>query len=110
MKRFLVLMYGGLYPEKAKQESLNEHFQKWGAYLAYFNQNSHLISGSPLNQKGLVMTQNGSFEMEDQTYLEGYMLIEAKSLQAVEAMLKDCPSLDFKTNKLEIRALNPGLQ
>ena len=109
MKQYLILLYGGLHIENMNDEQKQAHFVKWGMYLAYFSQNDQLISGSPLSKSGKIMTQNGMFNLQDQNHLEGFMLLEASSYEAIEKLLEQCPSLDYKSNKIEIRELNPGL-
>ena len=101
-------MFGGLHPDGMTPLEKQEHFAKWGQYLGYFNQHDQLISGSPLSKAGKVMTQNGAFDLLDYNQLEGYMILEAESYQAVEQLLEECPSLDFQSNKIEIRELTPN--
>lgn len=109
MKRFLILFYGGLSTEGMSETDKQQHLYQWGQYLAYFSQNEQLISGSPLSNKGMLMTQHGTFQMVDDKQLQGYMLLQAESLKEIEKLLENCPALDSKTNKIEIRELQPNI-
>ena len=97
MKQFLLLLHediekmNNLSPKE--MEELAKAHMAWAEKLA---QSGHLISGDGLQEKGVLISgeesviKDGPY-MESKEIIGGYYLLQAKSIEIVVEMAKECP-------------------
>ena len=114
MAKYLYLFRGGEENmAQASPEELQEHMQKWGAWMQGLAEQGKLIDGLPLNKSGKVVKQAGAL-IHDGPYTEGaeivgaYMLIDAKSFDEALEISKQCPIYenDGSTEVREIMSMD----
>lgn len=98
MKQFLLLLHEDIQKmselsPKEMQEIANAHMN-WAKRLA---EKEHLISGDGLHDKGILI-KGKDCVIKDGPYLEsreiigGYYLLQAKDLETVVELAKECPT------------------
>lgn len=106
MKTFLILMFGrrinsGITCEEEKFE----HYKIWGTYLSQFSDSPYFVSGSPLNREGYTISKSKTQQFQSLT-LQGYMILKAKDIHGLEAMLIDCPILETEGAVLQVHEMD----
>jgi hypothetical protein len=77
-------------------EQMQQHMQKWGAWMKELTQLGHFKSGEPLERTGKVVkgtrkaVTDGPFA-EAKDLVGGFLLVSAKDLDEAVALSKGCP-------------------
>lgn len=111
MSKFLFLFRGGdgrmadLSPEQ-----IQEHMQKWGAWMGELGAAGTLIAGEPLQSEGKVvaagnLVTDGPFA-EGKELVGGYLLINAENLDQAVEISKGCPIYEHH-GTTEVREIAP---
>ncbi|WP_299112059.1 YciI family protein [uncultured Winogradskyella sp.] len=102
MKEYLLLIHGNGYPEELSSEILQNHIDKYIAWVKKLSSTNQYIKGARLENLGSVIIDKGERVISDGPYLEskeivgGYVLIKAKNLDEAIALSQNCPlSKDF---------------
>lgn len=112
MNTYLLLFRGGS-PEQTNlsPEAMQQHMQKWGAWIESLASAGHFKSGDPLDGGGKVLTGHDKI-LTDGPYAEakdfvgGYVILTAESMDHAVKLSQGCPI--FETNgAVEIRASTP---
>ena len=102
MSQFFVSYHGGR-PFKTDLEA-EANQARWGAWMNGLGK-AIVNFGTPL-AVGKAVTSTGIVEDNPDERLTGYSIIEASSLDAAIAMVKDCPFLEIGTVKVaEVREM-----
>jgi hypothetical protein len=108
MSKYLYLFRGGdAQMAELSPEEIQEHMQKWGAWMQGLTEKGILIDGLPLSKEGKRLTGQDKV-LIDGPYPEGaevvggYLLINANSLDEAVEIAKDCPIFE-NDGEVEVR-------
>ena len=97
MKEYLYVFRGGDAARlESSPEEMQEHMQKWGAWIQKLTEQGKYLAGEPLENGGAVVRKAGEV-ITDGPYAEGneivggYLLVKAQSLEEATEMSKQCP-------------------
>ena len=111
MKEFLYIFRGGDARDNQTPEQMQEHMQKWGAWMGQMAQEGKLVRGEPLQKEGNVWTgvdkvlTDGPYA-EGKEIVGGYLLIKENDLEAATALAESCPILEHD-GTVEVREIAP---
>ncbi len=98
MERFMFLFRGGLQSDSP--EEMQNHMQKWFAWVEKLKKEGKYLAGEPLNRGGRTVTgakktvTDGPFT-EGKDIIGGFFMVTAKSYDEAVAMAKDCPDYEY---------------
>ena len=101
MAKFILLCRGG----QVSDQQRGAHMQKWGAWMGGLAQSGKLAGGEPLQGGGKVISGGGSKvdnAGSSADAVNGYILVNAPSLDEAVNIAKGCPLLEIGGN-LEVR-------
>ncbi len=108
MSKYLYLFRGGdARMAELSPEEMQEHMQKWGAWMQGLTEKGILVDGLPLTKEGKRLTGQDKM-LIDGPYTEGaevvggYLLINANSLVEAVEIAKDCPIFE-NNGEVEVR-------
>ena len=110
MSNFLYLFRGG-DPDWKEQapEVVQEHMQKWGAWMGGLKEQGKLVDGLPLAESGKVVEKAGDV-ITDGPFAEGsevvggYLIVSADGLEEAVEISKGCPIFENNGN-VEVREI-----
>lgn len=94
----MFLFRGGLQSESP--EEMQNHMQKWFAWVEKLKKEGKYLAGEPLNPGGRTVTgakktvTDGPFT-EGKDIIGGFFLVSAKSYDEAVTMAKDCPDYNY---------------
>jgi hypothetical protein len=110
MKEFLFLFRGGEAREAGQSpEAMQQHMQKWMAWMQKLAQEGTLFGGQPLTKEGKVISGNakkitdGPFA-EGKEVVGGYLLVKANDMNGAVDLSKDCPIYEYG-GSVEVREI-----
>ena len=101
MEKFMFLFVDN--PDVAQPESpeaMQDHMQKWFAWVEDLTKKGRYVSGEPLLPEGKIirgskkLVTDGPFT-ESKEIVSGYFVIEAKDLNEATELAKDCPIFEL---------------
>jgi hypothetical protein len=97
MKSFMFLFRGGLDPEKASPEEMQQNMEKWFGWVNDLRDKGVYTAGEALLPSGLTLQKNnvvtdGPFA-ESKEVVGGFFIIKAESIEAATEVAKGCPDL-----------------
>lgn len=108
MTKYLYLFRGGdSRRENSSPEEMQEHMQKWGAWMQGLAEKGTLVDGLPLAKEGRVLSKDGN-TATDSPFAEGveivggYLIVNAKDMADASEIAKGCPIFEHE-GTLEIR-------
>ncbi len=107
MTDYVYLFRGGDTSEMGfSPEEMQQHMQKWFAWIASLRDQGIYIGGEPLEDECLVVTPDraitdGPF-LESKEMIGGYVMISADSIDEAAELAKGCPVL-LTHGKVEVR-------
>lgn len=112
MKEYLYLFRGGdARRVQQSPEEMQEHMQKWGAWMGKLAQQGKLTAGQPLQKEGKVVEKAGEI-ITDGPFAEGneivggYLIVKAGDLVEAVEMSKECPIFEHD-GTVEVREIAP---
>lgn len=112
MKEYLFLFRGGdARRAEASPEQMQEHMQKWGAWMQGLNEQGVFIGGLPLDKGGKVVEKAGKVITdgpfaEGKEIVGGYLMVKSDSLDGAVEISKGCPIFEHE-GTVEVRELMP---
>lgn len=110
MNKYLYLFRGGdALMNKLSPEQMQEHMQKWGAWMQGLTEKKILIDGLPLSKEGKRVKEAGKVII-DGPYTEGaevvggYLIVNAESLDHAVEISKGCPIFE-SGGEVEVREI-----
>jgi len=110
MSNFLFLFRGGDATRLDQSpEEMQEHMQKWGAWMGALKEKGKLVDGLPLSKEGKVV-QNAGELITDGPFAEGaevvggYLIVTADDLDGAVEISKKCPIFEHNGN-VEVREI-----
>lgn len=110
MSNFLFLFRGGDASRiDLSPEEMQEHMQKWGAWMGGLKEKGQLIDGLPLSKEGKVVEKAGAV-VTDGPFAEGvevvggYLIVSADDLERAVEISKGCPIFEHHGN-VEVREI-----
>lgn len=98
MEKFMYLFRGGMAGGSA--ENMQEHMQKWYAWIEKLKKENKYLAGEPLLPGGKSITTpkktvtDGPF-VEGKDLIGGFFLVTAKNYNEAVEIAKDCPDYQF---------------
>lgn len=96
MADFLYLFRGGDAAQKLSPEQMQQHMQKWGAWMKELGATGNFKAGEPLDRTGKVVrgakktVTDGPFA-EAKDLVGGYLIVTAPNLDKAVELSKGCP-------------------
>ena len=112
MKEFMYLFRGGdAVRAQQSPEAMQEHMQKWGAWMEGLAKAGQLVAGLPLNKEGKVVAKAGKVITdgpftEGKEVVGGYLIVKAKDLDDATELSKGCPIYEHN-GSTEVREIMP---
>lgn len=110
MSNFLFLFRGGDARRlEQSPEEMQDHMQKWGAWMGGLKEEGKLVDGLPLSKEGKVVQQGGEL-ITDGPFAEGaevvggYLIVTADDLDGAVEISKQCPIFEHEGN-VEVREI-----
>ena len=110
MSNFLFLFRGGdAARTEQSPEEMQEHMQKWGAWMGGLKEKGQLVDGLPLSKEGKVVEKSGDL-ITDGPFAEGaevvggYLIVSADELNEAVEISKGCPIFEHEGN-VEVREI-----
>ncbi len=110
MSNYLFLFRGGDTRRiEQSPEEMQEHMQKWGAWMGGLKEKGKLVDGLPLAKDGKVVEKGGEV-ITDGPFAEGaevvggYLIVTADDLQGAVDISKECPIFEHNGN-VEVREI-----
>lgn len=110
MSNFLYLFRGGdARRVQQSPEEMQEHMQKWGAWMGGLKEEGTLIDGLPLSAEGKVVEKAGEV-VSDGPFAEGaevvggYLIVKANDIDHAVEISKGCPIYEHEGN-VEVREI-----
>lgn len=110
MSNFLFLFRGGQAEMSAlSPEEMQEHMQKWGAWMGGLKEKGELVDGLPLAKEGKVVEKAGEL-ITDGPFAEGaevvggYLIVTANDQGGAVEISKGCPIFEHGGN-VEVREI-----
>ena len=110
MKDYLFLFRGGdAARAQTSPEEMQEHMQKWGAWMGGLKEKGQLVDGLPLSKEGKVVEKSGDL-ITDGPFAEGaevvggYLIVSANELDEAVEISKGCPIFEHEGN-VEVREI-----
>ncbi|AXT18494.1 hypothetical protein D7030_07415 [Flavobacteriaceae bacterium AU392] len=110
MSNFLFLFRGGDAARiQQSPEEMQDHMQKWGAWMGGLKENGQLVDGLPLAKEGKVVEKSGEI-ITDGPFAEGaevvggYLIVTAENLNGAVEISKGCPIFEHHGN-VEVREI-----
>jgi len=101
MAEFLYLFRGGDARDiQQSPEQMQEHMQKWGAWMQQLGESGNFIDGKPLDTGGKVV-KDGAKVVSDGPFAEGteivggYLLVKADDMDQAAELSKSCPIVEY---------------
>ncbi len=112
MQDYLYLFRGGdARRAETSPEQMQEHMQKWGAWMQQLAETGNFISGLPLQREGKVVEKAGKV-ITDAPFAEGneivggYLMVKADNLDHATELSKACPIFEHE-GSVEVREIAP---
>ena len=108
MANFLYVFRGGVNVGASPQQ-MQEHMQKWAAWIQQLSKTGNFKAGDPLEAEGKVIRGRKKV-VTDGPYAEakdlvgGYLLISAKNLDEAVELSRGCPIFDSE-GSVEVRPI-----
>jgi len=112
MKDYLFLFRGGdAARAQTSPEEMQEHMQKWGAWMQGLSQKEVLVGGLPLDKGGKVVEKAGEVITdgpfaEGKEIVGGYLMVKSESLDGAVDISKGCPIFEHE-GTVEVREIMP---
>ncbi|MFK5973061.1 MAG: YciI family protein [Flavobacteriaceae bacterium] len=110
MSNFLFLFRGGDATRiEQSPEEMQEHMQKWGAWMGGLKEKGKLVDGLPLAKEGNVVHKGGDV-ITDGPFAEGaevvggYLIVTADDQKEAVEISKACPIFEHNGN-VEVREI-----
>ena len=102
-------MYGNEnYSENMTKEEKFEYYELWGKHLSILIDDDKFINGSPLNKTGYSLSKENLCELgQENSILEGFMIIKADNVQELESKLKKNPVLETTNAAIHKHKFDP---
>jgi len=107
MKDFMFIFRGASGAANFSPEEMQNHMQKWFAWIDKLKAKNIYVSGEPLTPAGKtvkgakVVVTDGPFA-ESKEVIGGFFLIKSDSLEEATELAKDCPDLPLN-GSVEVR-------
>ena len=107
MKDFMFIFRGGSEAVNYSPEQMQQHMQKWFAWIDKLKAKETYVGGQPLTPAGKTVKGNkavitdGPFA-EAKEVVGGFFIIKANSLEEAAEIAKDCPDLPLD-GSVEVR-------
>lgn len=115
MQEFLLLLRGGEEnPEDFSPQELQEHINRYFAWIEELSKAGHFKGGTPLAAAGKVLAKKDKITVRDGPFAEskeaigGIFFIQANDLAQAVQIAKGCPALDVGST-VEVRPVNVDL-
>ncbi|NCT93150.1 MAG: transcription initiation protein [Chitinophagaceae bacterium] len=97
MKNFMFLFRGGLDPQSASPEEMQQNMEKWFAWVNDLQSKGIYTAGEALMPTGKTLHKNqvvtdGPF-VESKEIVGGFFIVKAENLDAALEIAKGCPDL-----------------
>ena len=93
---------------QASPEEMQEHMQKWGAWMKDLGEKGKFIDGLPLGGEGKVVTKGGLITdgpfTEGKEVVGGYLIVDTIDFNEAVELSKDCPIFEHDGN-VEVRPI-----
>jgi hypothetical protein len=109
MKDFMFIFRGAVEQSKFSAEQMQQHMQKWFAWIDELKAKQLYVAGEPLTPEGKTvkgakaLVTDGPFT-ESKELVGGYFLIKAASLEEATEIAKGCPDLPLN-GSVEVREI-----
>jgi len=107
MKDFMFIFRGGSDTLNFSPEEMQQHMQKWFAWIDKLKAEDRYVTGQPLTPTGKTVKgarpviTDGPFA-ESKEIVGGFFLIKANSIEEASELAKGCPDLPLK-GSVEVR-------
>ncbi len=106
MKNFMLIFRGGLDPQTASPEEMQQNMEKWLEWVASLQANGSYIAGEALMPSGKTLHKgnlitDGPF-VESKEIVGGFFIVAAASIEEATEMAKGSPDLSLG-GSVEIR-------
>ena len=107
MKDFMFIFRGSSQPSDFSPEQMQQHMQKWFAWIEKLKADDHYVTGQPLTPTGKTVkgakpvVTDGPFA-ESKEIVGGFFIIKANSIEEASELAKGCPDLPLK-GTVEVR-------
>jgi hypothetical protein len=106
MKNFMFIFRGGLDPQTASPEEMQQNMEKWLEWVASLQANGSYIAGEALMPSGKTLHKgnlitDGPF-VESKEIVGGFFIVAAASIEEATEMAKGSPDLSLG-GSVEIR-------
>lgn len=110
MKEFIFLFRGGKTTEASDAE-LIAHENAWDDWMIALEQRDVLIDGMPVKDEAVIVDGQSEKRGEEtgDYSVTGYLILEAKDLDAAVALTKGCPIFEFG-GSIEVRPLDSEIE
>jgi hypothetical protein len=97
MKSFMFLFRGGLDPQTASPEEMQQNMEKWFGWVEDLKSKGIYTAGEALLPSGLTLHKNnlvtdGPFA-ESKEIVGGFFIVKAESIDVAKEIAKSCPDL-----------------
>ncbi len=97
MKSFMFIFRGGLDPQAASPEEMQQNMQKWMGWVEELQQKNIYKAGEALLPTGKTLQKNNVITdgpyAESKEIVGGFFIVSAESLEAALEIAKGCPDL-----------------
>jgi hypothetical protein len=110
MNEYLYIIRGGEnLGEEMSPEAMQEHMQKWGAWMGGLAEAGKLVGGQPLESPGKSLVDAGQTVidrplMEGKELVGGYLIMKAETLEEATDLAKGCPGFEHDCT-IEVRQI-----
>ena len=107
MKDFMFIFRGAAEQYDFSPEQMQQHMQKWFAWIEELKANNQYAAGEPLTPAGKVvkgpkaLVTDGPFT-ESKELVGGFFIVKANSLEEATELAKGCPDLPLN-GSVEVR-------
>lgn len=110
MKEFIFLFRGGKTTDATDAELLT-HENAWDDWMIALEQRDVLIDGMPMKDDAVIVDGDSEKRGEEtgDYSVTGYLILEAKDLDAAVALTKGCPIFEFG-GSIEVRPLDTDIE
>ncbi len=112
MKEYMYLFRGGDATRRQQSpDEMQEHMQKWGAWMESLGKSGNLVTGLPLDDDGKVVKKSGEVITdgpftEGKEIVGGYLIVKANDLDHAAELSKACPIFEHD-GLVEVREILP---
>ena len=112
MKDYMYIIRGGDdISDTLSPEELQQHMQRWQAWMGNIAKTGQLVAGQPLEREGKSLTDHGKTIIdrplaEAKELVGGYLIFKANTLDEAVQLAKGCPGFEHDCT-IEVREIRP---